>query len=189
MLSCIVLGMAFLSACGDDEPEVENVEEVITNVTLTFTPADGGTAVTATATDPDGEGSQGLAVDGAITLAAGTSYTLSVELFNSIENEDITEELMEEDDEHQFFFAWTEGSFATPMGDGNIDTASDPVSYNDTDDNSLPVGLSTNWITGDAVSGSSFRVVLKHQPDIKTATSTANDGESDIDISWTLNVQ
>ena len=158
MLSCIVLGMAFLSACGDDEPEVENVEEVITNVTLTFTPADGGTAVTATATDPDGEGSQGLAVDGAITLAAGTSYTLSVELFNSIENEDITEEIMEEDDEHQFFFAWTAGSFATPMGDGNIDTASDPVSYNDTDDNSLPVGLSTNWITGDAVSGSSFRV-------------------------------
>lgn len=179
----------FLTSCNDDEePEEEDVEEVITDVTLTFTPDGGGTAITATATDPDGEGAQGLAVDGPVNLAANTTYTLTIDLQNSIENESITEEIEEEDDEHMFFFSFTDGAFSNPAGNGNVDNRSDAVNYEDEDGGGLPLGLETTWTTGDASNGT-FRVILKHQPDIKTATSTANDGESDIDISWTLNIQ
>ena len=105
-------------------------------------------------------------------------------LSNELEGEDITEEIAEEDEEHMFFFAWTEGLFASPEGDGNIDNRDDPVDYNDEDENGLPVGLSTTWTTGDSVPSGTFQVVLKHQPDIKSETSTVDDGGTDIDLTF-----
>ncbi|MCR9249468.1 MAG: hypothetical protein NXI20_03560 [bacterium] len=178
-----------LTGCGDDEaPEEENEEEVIDLVTLTFTPAGGGTAIVAEANDPDGEGAQDFTLDD-INLAANTTYTLALELENTEEGESITEEIEEEDAEHMFFFSFTADAFSDPAGNGNIDSRGDDVNYNDLDGGGLPVGLSTTWTTGDATSGGTFRVVLKHQPDIKTATSTATDGESDIDLTFTLNIQ
>lgn len=188
LAAAFTFGSLFLASCGDDEPEAENVEEIITDATLTFTPAGGGTAVTATATDPDGEGAEGLSVDGPINLAANTTYTLTIDLVNGLEDESISEEVAEEDDEHMFFFGFTNGAFLDPTGDGNIDERADDVNYVDFDGGGLPLGLETTWTTGDAANGT-FRVILKHQPDIKTATSTANDGESDIDVTWTLNIQ
>ncbi|MEY4930846.1 MAG: hypothetical protein RI909_1570, partial [Bacteroidota bacterium] len=53
-----------LSGCKNDDPEPENIPELVTKATLTFTPAGGGTAITVTATDPDGEGVQDIKVDG-----------------------------------------------------------------------------------------------------------------------------
>lgn len=166
-------------------PPCENEEEIITDVTLAFVPAAGGDTIFATATDPDGPGPLDLVVDSAISLVENTEYSLSLKLLNAIEGEDITEEIMEEDDEHMFFFAWTGDLFSDPAGDGNADNRADIVNYNDMDENSLPVGLSTQWTTSSSVSGD-FRVVLKHQPDIKSATSTINDGDSDIDLTFMI---
>ena len=75
-------------------------------------------------------------------------------MMNNLETpgEDIGEEIAEEDDEHQVFFAFTDGAFSNPTGNGNIDNASDPINYNDQDDNGNPVGLSTSWTAGDALS-------------------------------------
>ena len=64
----------------------------------------------------------------------------------------------------------------------------DPVNYEDEDDAGFPLGLETTWTTGNAATGT-FRVVLKHQPDIKSATSDSTDGESDVDISWEATVR
>ena len=113
--------------------------EVITDVTLVFT-SDAGAVVTASAQDPDGEGVQDLVVKDEIKLQSGTTYTLTFEVMNNLESpgEDIGEEIAEEDDEHQIFFAWTEGAFSNPTGNGNIDNASDPVNYNDSDGNGNP---------------------------------------------------
>ncbi len=181
----------FIACDDDDVPPEENEEEAITNVTLTFTPSGGGNAVEATWVDADGEGS-GAPVLTDIELAANTTYTMSIELTNALDPtdvEDVTEEIEEEDEEHMFFFGWTDGLFTDPTGDGNIDTRSDAVNYEDPlDDNGYPVGLETEWTTGDAATGE-FRIVLKHQPDIKTASSTATDGESDIDIRWNIEIQ
>ena len=188
LLLALLLSVFVMACDDDDEPGEENEEEVITDVTLTFTPATGA-AVTATATDPDGEGPQGLQIDNGITLTAGVTYTLAIDLQNSIENESITEEIEEEDDEHMFFFEFTNDIFSSPAGNGNVDARDDAViNYNDQDGDGLPLGLSTEWTAGAAATGT-FRVILKHQPNIKTATSTATDGESDIDLSFNLTIQ
>jgi hypothetical protein len=176
----------------DDDPEKEDTPELITKVTLTFTPVGGGAALVFTANDPDGDGSIPPTIND-IELASNTTYTLTIELENRLVSppEDITEEVEDEDDEHMFFFGWTGNIFSDPAGNGNIDTRADAVNYNDEDDNGNPVGLDTNWTTvtvGGTVTGT-LRILLKHQPDLKSATSGSGDGETDVDLTFDVIVQ
>ena len=186
-----VLTLFIFTACEEDEaaPEEENEVEVFTDVKLVFTPTAGGAAVEASAQDPDGAGVQELQVLGAINLAANTSYTLTMVIENCLESpcELMNEEIEEEDDEHQFFFAFTNDAFTSPAGNGNIDSASDPINYNDSDGNGNAIGLNTSWTTGSASSGT-FTVQLQHQPDVKTATSGATDGDTDFALTFNLNI-
>jgi len=194
LFSFVLLASALVlvSSCkkdDDEAPPEENEEEIITDIILTFSPQGGGTPITATAQDPDGEGIQDLQITKEIELAANTVYTMTISLENSIEMEDITTEVEEEGDEHMLFFAFTDGIFSDPSGDGNLDNRADDLNYNDTDKNGYPIGLSTTWTTGDATTGASFKVVLKHQPDIKSATSGSGDGSTDLDLSWPVTIQ
>ena len=178
------IGHSLLTSCvADDAPPVENEEEVIDSVRLTFTPATGGTPVIATASDPDGEGPGRLVANGPISLSVDTEYTLAIQV-----GSEITLQIREEDDEHQFFFAWkgTAELFSNPAGDGNEDNRDDPVNYIDFDDNGQPVGLTTTWTTTSRTGKCSFRVTLKHQPGIKSDTSTVTDGETDVSVEWSL---
>ncbi|EMR01209.1 hypothetical protein [Cesiribacter andamanensis] len=177
----------FIISCSDDDaPLPENEEEEIAEVVLTFTPVSGGTPLSFTWADPDGEGPQNPTME-TISLAPNTEYLMAIELMGP-NDEDITEEIAEEDDEHMFFFGWTEGLFSSPSGSGNIAARSGMVNYEDADANNQPVGLRTRWTTGDAAAGT-FRVVLKHQPGAKSATSTVEVGESDVDITWAIAIQ
>ncbi|HEY4656202.1 MAG TPA: hypothetical protein VIH22_16905 [Cyclobacteriaceae bacterium] len=183
----------FLPGCDDDDPGKEDTPELITKATLTFTPSGGGSLIVATATDPDGEGVLDIEVDGPINLAPNTSYNLAIALINELTDPtdpeyNITSEVEEEGDEHMFFFGWTNDVFSDPAGNGNIDNRDDDVNYEDEDVNGLPLGLETSWTTG-AVSSGTFRIVLKHQPDLKSASSTSSTGESDLDIGFTINIQ
>ncbi len=191
-----LFSLLIFTACEDDDatPAEENEEEVITDVKLIFTPTNtlsGLATVEATAQDPDGEGVQELQVSGSIDLAVNASYTLTYEIMSNLETpgEDIGEEILEEGAEHQLFFSFTDGAFTSPTGNGNIDNASDPVNYNDTDANGNPIGLSTAWTTGDALSSGTFTVRLQHQPDVKTSTSSANTGDTDFELTFVLNIK
>lgn len=189
----IILFTLIISACNDIAPRKEDVPELITDVTLTFTPAGGGAAIVVTASDPDGEGVKDIEVDGPINLIAGTSYTLSLQLLNKLAQPgdpeyNITAEVAAEGDEHMFFYAWTNNVFSNPAGNGNIDSRNDAINYIDTDVNGLPIGLTTTWTAGSAATGT-FHVLLKHQPGLKSATSTSNDGETDLDLTFTINVE
>jgi len=194
----IVLLMALLAGCSKDDPQKEDTPELITKVTLTFTPVGGGSAVVVSATDPDGEGVQDIAVDGPVNLNQSTTYVLTIELINGLvaagqPGYDITEEVEEEGEEHQFFFAWTNNTFSDPAGDGNIDNAADALNYtggaNAKDAAGLNLGLTTTWTTTDVIASGTFRVVLKHQPGTKTNLSGVTVGETDLDITFTINVQ
>ena len=204
-LAVFASALAMVS-CDDDDnntiaaPEPEQDVEVITDVTLIFTnAADATDVVTATATDGDGDGiDEELEVREAITLSANTTYNLTFEILNASDStkapDDIAEEILEEADEHQLFYGFTEGAFSNPMGNGNIDNSQDAVNYTDLDDNNLPVGLTTTWTTAGAATGSSFRVVLQHQPAengvaVKTATSGATNGDTDFDLNFVLNIE
>ncbi|MBL7856333.1 MAG: hypothetical protein JNM57_01490 [Cyclobacteriaceae bacterium] len=188
----LLITISLLTSC-DEDPVKEDTPELITKVTLTFTPTGGGDVVVVTANDPDGEGVQNITVDGPINLVINKSYTLSIELINGLAlptdpEYNITEEIEEEKDEHMFFFAWTNNVFADPAGNGNIDNRSDAVNYNDEDTNGLPLGLSTDWTTATSAASGTFRVMLKHQPDLKSATSSSSAGETDLDITFDISV-
>lgn len=189
-------GLFFASCSDDDEaPEAENEEEVITDVQLIFTNnADDKDVVKAMAQDPDGEGIEELEVKGPINLKAETTYTLTMKIENKLDPndpEDITEEIEGEDDEHQFFFSFSSDAFSNPEGNGNIDKASDPLIYNDQDENGNKVGLSTSWTTSaSALADGTFTVRLQHQPDgLKTATSGVEAGDADFILPFVLNIQ
>jgi hypothetical protein len=190
----LAIGLLFTGCSEDDEaPEPENEEEVITDVKLIFTnDADATDVVTVSAKDPDGEGVLELAFLGEITLDVSKSYTLTLEIENNLDSpgEDIAGEIEEEDDEHQFFFSFSNDAFSNPAGNGNIDNAADPLNYNDMDGNSNPLGLSTAWTAGSsALSGGTFIIRLQHQPDVKTATSGATDGDTDFELGFELNIK
>lgn len=193
MFLVLVFGVVIsFTSCNEDEPQKEDVPELITQARLTFTPSGGGAPVVVTATDPDGEGVQDIEVDGSINLSSGVTYTLTIDLINGLaepgsEGYDIGKEVEEEGDEHMFFFAWTGNVFADPVGNGNIDNRADAVNYDDEDANGFPIGLMTRWTAGTTSSGT-LRVVLKHQPDLKTATSSVDVGETDLDITFDVSV-
>jgi hypothetical protein len=174
-----------LSSCVNEDPQKEDVPELITKATLTFTPAT-GTPIGVTATDPDGEGVQDIATDGPIILAKATNYVLTIKLINGLANPgdegyDVSKEVEEEGDEHQFFFTATSGAFET------VDTYKGGA--NSKDANGLPLGLTTTWVTSNVATSGEFRVILKHQPGLKSSTSTSNDGETDLDVTFVLSVQ
>ncbi len=189
-------GMAILLsglvACDAIDPTREDTPELITRVTLTFTPQVGLPAV-ASATDPDGEGVKGMQVSGPIKLNTNSDYVLGLQLVDELvapgaSGYDLTAEVREESHEHLLFFSWTEGIFSNPGGNGNIDSRIDDVNYEDRDANGLPLGLETSWTTGSPSSGK-FRVLLKHQPGLKSVNSSSRDGETDLDIEFDLIIE
>lgn len=168
----LMAGLVLLSACNDDDPVLENQEELITTVRLTFTPAGGGAPVTATWQDLDGDGGNPPTV-GPVTLAGNTTYTLAVALSDDSRTPsvNITEEVEEEAEEHQLFFRTT----ITGM----------TIAYNDKDADNRPLGL-VNTVTTPTAGSGTLTVILRHEPN-KTATGVANGdpanagGETDIE--------
>lgn len=174
LLALMLLPLAF-TACDSTEPdEGPGEEELITKITVNLSA--GGNTVTASATDPDGDGT-GFQID-TITLAAGTTYTGSIELADEINGEDITEEVGEEAAEHQFFY--TVGGQAS-----NRVT----VTITDKDENGLPVGLEFTLAVSDggATSGT-LRVILSHYDDAPKNGTDQSD-ETDVDVTFPITVQ
>jgi hypothetical protein len=167
--------------CSEDnpaKPTPQNPQELITKVTLTLTPAGGGAAVTAVFSDPDGDGGNAPTI-GTLTLKAGTTYTGTIELLDETKDpdEDITEEVEEESDVHQFFY--------TPEGGivGRI-----TVAITDRDANNLPVGLEyTVAVTAGAAANGTLNVVLSHYDESPKNGTTPSD-ETDVDIDFPVNI-
>ncbi|MEM9985271.1 MAG: GTP cyclohydrolase [Bacteroidota bacterium] len=192
ILGILLITAVVLSGCDTEEPDIVNVPETITDVKLLFTnDSDASDVVEARAEDPDGDGVEELQILDEIVLGVDKTYTLTYEILNDLASppEDIGAEILEEDNEHQVFFSFTEGAFADPTGNGNIDNAADPINYNDSDENNRPVGLSTTWTTGSSEVTGTFTAKLQHQPDQKTDNSTATTGDTDFDLQFVLKIQ
>lgn len=182
VLLSIFISLIIIVSCSDDpeDPIVENEEEVITTLTYTLTPSEGGSAVVLTYQDLDGDGAGEPTITNG-TLSAATVYSGVLTLLNETEDpaESITEEIDEEDDEHQFFFSST----ITDL----------EVVYADTDGDGNPVGLATTLTTSAAGSGT-LTITLRHEPE-KSATGVASGditsagGETDISVTFTITVE
>lgn len=184
-----VAGMTFLSiffgllftACSDDGeiPEPINQEELITTMKVVLTPEGGGSTVTLSYRDLDGDGPGEPQIEGGV-LAANTSYHGVITLLNETKNpaEDITLEVEEEALNHQFFFSNTFGA---------------EVVYLDKDEKGNPVGIRFELQTTGPGSGS-LTIALRHEPDKKAeGVSQGNienaGGETDISVTFGIEVQ
>ncbi|WP_241240857.1 MULTISPECIES: type 1 periplasmic binding fold superfamily protein [unclassified Maribacter] len=173
VLALLTVGLLTFSCSNDDDdPEAVDEEEVITTMNITLTAASGN--ITLQSQDLDGDGPNAPIIDISGNLAANTVYAGSIELLNETETpaEDVTLEVAEEDDEHQFFFATTGGltsaDYADEDGDGN------------------PLGILFTLTTGDAGNGT-LQVTLRHEPK-KPNDGTLSDAGGETDIAQTFNV-
>lgn len=190
---------------GHDTDDHDHEEtELITTVTLTFT-SDTAPTVTAAFSDPDGDGGASGTAD-PITLAADTTYALTVQFTNDLEEpaEDITAEVEEEAEEHQVFIYGASVTGPASTGDGLVtheyaDVESDYTQNAAGDD--LPVGILSTITTGAAGADGELQVMLRHLPElngtpVKTgdlaasfAAGDALPGDVDADVRFDLAVQ
>lgn len=181
LLTALVLSVSLLfTACDKDDPVIPNEEELITTLNYTLTSTDGVESITLSFNDLDGDGGNEPIIIGG-TLTANQTYAGELELLNKAETpeESISEEIEEEDEEHQFFFQSTVSNLS--------------ITYNDQDADGNPVGLRTTLTTGDATSGT-ITIILRHEP-VKSASGVSDGditnagGETDIEVTFQIDVQ
>jgi len=179
ILSLLAIAAVTFNSCSsdDDAPEPVNEEETITTMTVSLVAPGGGTTVTLQSQDLDGDGPNDPDKTVSGNLAANTTYTGSVVFLNETETpaEDITEEIEEEDEEHQVFY----------IPSGSITD----VTSDDVDGNGEPVGLAFTLETGDA-GNATLAVTLIHEPK-KPNDGTLADagGEPDFTATFSLTVE
>ncbi|MFN0202729.1 MAG: type 1 periplasmic binding fold superfamily protein [Bacteroidia bacterium] len=170
----LLLGLSIFTSGCEHEPIIPNEEELITTLTYTLTPSGGGTAITLTYKDLDGDGGNAPTTTLSGNLAANTTYIGKLVLLNESVTpaEDISAEIKAEKETHQFFFQPASALKAT-------------VSYTDTDANGKPVGLETSLVTTYASEGD-LTIILRHEPNksasgVATGDVTNAGGETDIE--------
>jgi len=176
--TAILATTLFVSCSSDDDaPEIVNEEEIITTVTVTLVPDDGGATVTLEKQDLDGDGPNEPEYFISGSLSQSTTYAGSIELLNETENpaEDITEEVEEENDEHQFFYTISTGL--------NITTE-----YSNFDEDGNPLGTEFELVTGTESTGT-LTFTLRHEPTKPNTGLSDAGGETDVEASFSVTVE
>lgn len=188
LLSLSLVATLVFSACSDDDdaPQVINEEEEITTLKVFLTP-DGGQEFEAFSyTDLDGGVSD--PVVSTSELQANTTYTGRTQFLNENEEpvEDITEEVVEEGEEHQVFYLPANSLDFTiqySLVDENIDADGNPI------------GVEFTLETGSESQGN-FTVLLIHEGN-KFAEGASDGiydadlvgGETDIEVTFNVSIQ
>ena len=179
-LSMLAFLGLFLVSCSDDDddnPDPVNEEEVITTMTITLVPQGGGTTITLQTRDIDGDGPGAPIDDVSGSLAENTVYDGAIEFLNETESpvEDITEEVEEEDDEHQVFYV---------VGGGlNVTTE-----YANFDGDGNPLGTEFTLTTTTASTGT-LQFVLRHEPTKPNTGLGDAGGETDIERTFDVTIE
>jgi hypothetical protein len=171
------------ASCSDDDdntPDPVNEEEVITTLIVTLEMINGQSGsdtVVMQYQDLDGDGPDAATVTVSGSLNANTVYDGSIVLLNETEMpaENITVEVEEEDDEHQFFYT---------VGSG-LDVATEYANF---DGDGNPLGTMFVLNVGSASSGG-LTFTLRHEPN-KPNTGLENAGGStDIEVTFDVTVE
>ncbi len=178
-LSVLFFSGLLFTACSsdDDVPEPVNEEEVITTLTVSLSTDGSATPITLITRDLDGDGPNPPVITVSGNLAAGTTYNGTIVLLNETVTppENITEEVEEEDDEHQFFYT---------VGSGlNVTTE-----YGNFDGDGNPLGTEFTLITGAASSGT-LTFTMRHEPKKPNTGLADAGGETDIAASFNVTVK
>ncbi|PHX65346.1 MAG: type 1 periplasmic binding fold superfamily protein [Gemmatimonadetes bacterium] len=175
-----ILTLTALAACGDSSTAPGGESEVISRVTLTLTPSSGGAALTAYVDDADGNGPGAPSAQvGALALTRGVTYTGSVKFENRLATpvEDITQEVISEANEHSVFYT--------------VSSTGVTLTTTDVDGQNRPLGVRFSKVMGAAAApgAGTVRVLLCHYGSSpKVATATACTGDTDINVSFNVNI-
>lgn len=180
-ISLALLGLLVIS-CNNDEvvvPPVTNEEELITTVKVTLT--NGSNSIVLQSKDLDGDGPNAPVVIVVGNILANTTYVGSVQFLNESVNpaDNITEEILAEDEDHQIFYLLSSG-----LG---------TITYTDNDSNNKPVGLGFTYQTNAAGTGN-LVVTLRHLPS-KSAPGVASGnianagGSTDAEVTLPITIQ
>lgn len=158
----------------DSDPNPEEEGELITTLTITLIPQNGGDVVSYKFYDADGIGAIQPVYTLSGALAANKVYDAALVLFNESVSppENIIEEIREEKEDHLFCY--------TPEG------ISLSIDNFDKDDNNLNVGITSRWTTGEAGTGK-VQIVLRHQPGTKTGDCPGS-GDTDIFVEFDVEI-
>ena len=171
-----------LTACSSGEPDDINPEELITRVELTLTnDEDLNDRVTISFSDPDGDGENFTFSPASVTLRPGATYLGTIELMDTINNEDITGEIEDEAEEHLLRYAFS------PSSSGTIIATDSESDYSTVDENNgdFAVGLTFQAVVSASASGSgTLDVLLYHFDDAPKTSSTDTSDEIDVDVSF-----
>ena len=92
-------------SCEKEDPFIPEEPELITTLSYTLTPVNGGDDVVLLFKDIDGDGGEAPSISSG-TLEVNQEYTGTISLLNEsiMPAENISDEIREEDEDHQFFF-------------------------------------------------------------------------------------
>ena len=180
LLAATILVISFGCDPGDPEPH-DHEEELITTFTYTITPTDDSPPVILYFQDLDGDGGEEPKQSVTGSLKTNTTYAGIASLLNEDEDpaHNVSEEVKEEAEEHQFFF--------------NSSLSDVEVTYNDADENGNPLGLETSLKTGVAGAGT-ITITLLHEPE-KTASGVKEGsidnagGSTDLQVTFNIVVE
>lgn len=183
LIPIALIALLSFNSCSNDDSKPVNEEEVITTVTITLTPVGGGTPVILTSRDLDGEGPDAPIITSTGSLIAMTPYNGTISLLNELTNpaDNISLEVEEEGDEHQFFFSTSGGLTGT-------------FAYGDTDNNGNPIGLDFTFTASANSQSGNLTVILKHEPNKSAENVASGDitnagGETDVEEEFPVTVQ
>jgi hypothetical protein len=173
---CIALSVSAISCKKASMANNESEHQAINRIEMLF--KQGGTTVsTIVAEDPDGDGGNPPSRIDNINLDINKIYDVEVKFFN-ISNgftKDLSSTILQQAKQHEVYFI--------------ISGLTLPVEKKDKDDNGFPIGLISQWKTGNAVGKGTVLLKLMHKPLVKGANDDPNKGHSDIAINYTLNVK
>jgi hypothetical protein len=183
ILSSILLVIVVSQGCREHEiVDPLNEQELITTITLSLQQLNeqgepAGELLTYSWRDEDGSGNP---VIDQVILNSGSRYLLEMEILDESKTPvgSITEEIIEEGSEHQFFY--------------EVSGPSMSFEYDDEDENGKPIGLRSIVDVGQAGVGT-LTVVLRHAPEKDAPGVTEGDianagGETDIEAVFPLSV-
>ena len=175
MLLLLLVTAASCSKDDDPLPEVVNEEEVITTMEVTLT--SGASVITLKTQDLDGDGPNAPVVTVSGNLAAGTTYDGVMKFLNELESpaKNITEEVEEEDLEHQVFFT---------VGSG-LDVTTEYSNFDSAGNN---LGTQFKLTAGSASSGN-LTFSLVHEPTKPNTGLASAGGETDIDATFSITIE
>lgn len=173
-----------LNSCNSDDPVAPfvlpvNEEEVITTIKLTSVPVGGGTDVTYTWKDLDGDGPNAPTFTLVGGWVANKTYRNTIEFLDESATpvKNITDEVIAEGVDHQVFYEST----------GTFPNFTYFAATNSTDANGRPIGIATQLVFPSGVSQGAFKITLRHQPNktaagVSTGDITNAGGSTDVEF-------